>query len=106
MILSTIDRLFIGVNHEIVANDENPDRELCRFEFFELLLRISICKFKDTYICDTYHESFEKLIKEYVFRHSHKNQQSWQEFRENYLWTIEVNDLIEANLEGLRKVYE
>lgn len=29
----------------------------------------------------------------------------WQEFRDKHLWTVDVNDVLEANLEGLRKVY-
>jgi hypothetical protein len=44
--LSDIDRLFIATNVELVANDENPDKELCRFEFFEILLRIADFKYR------------------------------------------------------------
>ena len=39
--LSTIDRLFIATNVELEAIDENPDRALCRYEFFEILIRIA-----------------------------------------------------------------
>lgn len=30
---STIDRLFIATNFEVESLDDNPDRELCRYEF-------------------------------------------------------------------------
>ena len=30
----------------------------------------------------------------------------WQSFRQNLLWTIEVNDLFEANLKSLQKIYD
>lgn len=29
----------------------------------------------------------------------------WQEFRDSQLWTIDVNDVFEANLDNIRKIY-
>ena len=45
--LATIDRLFIAVNFEGVPGglDDNPDKELCRYEFFEILVRMAQAKF-------------------------------------------------------------
>merc|ERR1740117_171405 len=30
----------------------------------------------------------------------------WQEFRDELLWTLEVNDVLEANLKNLQKIYD
>lgn len=38
---STIDRLFIAANVELVDIEENPDRALCRYEMWEILVRIA-----------------------------------------------------------------
>lgn len=46
--IATIDRLFIASNYEVEKNDDNPDKELCRFEFMEILLRIANAKFRET----------------------------------------------------------
>ena len=53
VILSTIDRHFIATNVEIqpTPGEENPAKELVRFEFFEILLRIANTKFKESGIC-------------------------------------------------------
>jgi hypothetical protein len=67
VVLATIDRLFIATNVEIVANDENPDKELCRFEVFEILLRMANAKFREVGIVPTHSEALEKLLKENVF---------------------------------------
>jgi len=64
--LSTIDRLFIATNVEIIANDENPDKELCRFELFEILLRLANVKYRESGMCFTYNEALERIIKENV----------------------------------------
>ena len=51
--VSDIDRLFVAVNFEEVQGDkqaeldDNPDKELCRYEFFEILVRMAKCKFID-----------------------------------------------------------
>jgi hypothetical protein len=101
--LSTIDRLFIATNVEIIANDENPDKELCRFEFFEILLRLGNVKYREIGISNSYHQALEKIIKENVL--ANYKPYPWQEFRDRELWCVEVNDVFEANMEGLKKLY-
>ena len=45
----------------------------------------------------------EKLITECIIPGF--SPEPWQEFRDKELWTIDVNDLLEANLENLTKIY-
>ena len=45
MNLSTLDRIFIVTNVETEGVKENPDRALCRYEFWEVLVRIAAHKF-------------------------------------------------------------
>ena len=42
-------------------------------------------------------ESCEMLIQEYLIPNSNEKMQ-WQEFRDSELWTLEIDDLIKANL--------
>ncbi len=46
--MTTIDRVFIATNVELVEQEDNPDRDLCRFEFFEILCRLGAAKYKDS----------------------------------------------------------
>ncbi len=48
-------------------------------------------------------ESFEFIIENNIKIAS--NHIEWQEFREKYLYNIEVNDVFQANLEILKKIY-
>ncbi len=43
---SMVDRAFIAVNFEVDDIDDNPNRELCRYEFMEILVRIADAKYK------------------------------------------------------------
>eukprot|EP00347_Sterkiella_histriomuscorum_P002614 403367462 len=103
ILLSTIDRIFIATNVELEKNDDNPDKALQRYEFYEILVRIAQSKFKDPGICPTYAEGLNKLLNEHIFPYSKPD--PWQEFRDEELWTMDVNDVMEANLEGIKKVY-
>ena len=47
---------------------ENPDGALQRFEFIEILFRIAAAKFKDTKKVSTFHEAFEKLLHDHLFK--------------------------------------
>ena len=49
--ISDIDRLFYAVNFEEVQGEQgdledNPDKELCRYEFFEIIVRMAKLKFE------------------------------------------------------------
>ncbi len=78
--LSDIDRLFIAANVEIIKNSENPDNQLCRFEVIEIFLRLASLKYKETGICATYSEAFEKILNEKIF--PNYQPYPWQEFRD------------------------
>ena len=80
VVLSTIDRLFIATNVELEQVSENPDKALCRYEFFEILVRVANAKFKETGIVNTHSEALNKLLQENVFPNAKTF--PWQEFRD------------------------
>lgn len=43
VIIATIDRIFIAtnVNVEMEKSADNPDKALCRYEFYEILVRVA-----------------------------------------------------------------
>jgi hypothetical protein len=41
VVLATIDRIFIATNVELEKMENNPDKALCRFEFYEILVRLA-----------------------------------------------------------------
>ena len=44
--ISKLDMAFIATNVELVDISENPDRDLCRYEYYEVLLRVANDKFR------------------------------------------------------------
>ena len=101
--MDVIDRAFIATNFEIEDMDDNPDGSLQRFEFIEILFRIADVKFKANGKVSTYHEAFERLLHEFVFKNWIP--EPWQEFRENELWKLDPHDTMEVNQINLLKIY-
>ena len=101
--MSVIDRLFIATNVELFDMAENADRALCRFEFYEIIVRIAQSKFVDLGYSSSISEATETFIENYIlrFKIDRMEGQSW---RESQLWTIEVDAFYKANLRTMSKV--
>lgn len=97
MTVAAVDRLFIVTNFEIVDNSDNPDRALCRYELLEILVRIANLKYRESGVVTTYAEALEKLLITNIFN-KYDIPFTWQKFRETEVWTLDVNDILEANL--------
>ena len=80
---------------------------MVRFKFLELLVRVAESKYKDTMnknSAEYYAALFEKLMKEVILEHApYEPMQNW---RENELWTLEVNDVMKVNLDGIHQLYK
>ncbi len=67
-------------------------------------MRIAIEKYKKTGECKTASEAFESLLQQNIqIISQHKE---WQYFRETYIWTLEVNDVLHYNLDLIKKVFD
>lgn len=91
---SAIDRCFIAVNVDFDDLDDNPQQELCRYEFFEIIVRMAMFKYQDLKM--TVAEMTAKLIQEHIFKYSDPSQAV--KFRREKLYNSEVNSVLEANL--------
>lgn len=78
---------------------------LCRFEFFEMFLRIGILKLMSFDKKLKYSTAFQRIIEDYVIPFSYKFTYQCHLFREQELWTIAVSDILEANQVGLDKLF-
>lgn len=75
--LSDIDQIFIATNFEVEDQEDNDDKNLVRYEFLEILVRIARKKFVDTKVCSSYSEATRKIISEYVLPNNPETL-SWQ----------------------------
>ena len=103
--IACIDRTFIATNFRDKDQDKdagNPDKALTRFEFLEILCRLGKEKYMP-HTETTIAGCLTRLLDECVFANDHREQ--WQEFRDEQLWTLEVDDLLRTNEDNLKFVY-
>jgi hypothetical protein len=62
--MQDIDRIFIATNFEEEEQEGNDDRSLCRFEFFEIIVRMAKQKYCDNLGVPSMKTAVEELLKE------------------------------------------
>lgn len=105
MTTQDVDRTFIAVNFEEVDLDNNDDKSLCRYEFLEIIARLAKIKYFEKGICHSVAASTEKMIQDSILPNT-TEKMPWQEFRDNELWTLEVDDLFKANKSGMDQLIQ
>lgn len=99
-----VDRIFVSVNYDTQYQDLNDVYTLCRYEFVEILPRLAYDKFYITGKVPTMHQALEKLVQEHILPNNHE-QISWQTFRSNHVWNLDVDDTLRPNLANLELLY-
>lgn len=98
---STVDQLFwaakVGSVHPAIQTT------LFRHEFFDVLVRVAIAKYRDTNLVPTLGEALEKLLKAMLAKFNPR--QEWHAFRTNQLWDDHIDRLYQANLHHLQRIY-
>ena len=103
--LSAVDRLFIATKSGGTQDLNNfPERDLSRFEFYEIIVRMAACKYKDSGRWKTYALAVKTLIEDDLM--TQFSIDKWEHWREKELWTLEINDILYANSEALKKIHK
>lgn len=102
--MAQIDAIFIATNFEEVDMVDNPDKYLCRYEFYEIIVRVAREKYLKSKVCRTLLEAVGKLLWENVFKYSDFAIPG-QKWREDFLWTRVNDDLFKANMDTLKLLF-
>ena len=95
---SNCDLLFVSCNTTNKGGIKQKTG-LLRCEFLEYIVRLANFKFIQTGTTATFLQAVKKVFDEFI--KPNIVLLPWQEFRDEELWTIEVNDVLDANLEGI-----
>ena len=84
---------------KLLRDREKPKELLCRKEFFEILLRLGPHEHPDNQEV----EAFDLILRQTILSHL-PPESSIQEFRDNELFTKQVNDILEENKQAILNV--
>ena len=98
MPLATIDRLFIATNANVSITSFGegfPERDLTRFEFYEIIVRLAAAKYKDPGFSPDYASALKKLLEDNIYPNLELKELA--PFRREDLWNLDVHDVVQAN---------
>lgn len=99
-----IDGYFIATNFEAIEQENNDDNALCRYEFLEILVRIAQGKYIVYGQEKDLGRALEKLLVEHIFPY-HEHLGSWELWRREELWCVDVQEYLLVNLRGIKDLY-
>lgn len=102
--LSALDRIIITTNVNAHNLKSSAERDLHRYEFLEIIVRLANAKFKETGQVKSTIEALEKLLKEFIYPNARKV--DGKSFRENHCYNEKTNEILKKNETLIRKVYD
>lgn len=73
------------------------DSNCLRFQFLELLVRMAISKYQESKRAQTPFDAVKMLLRKDILPNVDEIKEKWEGFRQKQLWTLEVNEMFEAN---------
>ena len=96
---SMVDTQYIAANNNTAPMPGLDPSLHVRYKFIEAIARVAQAKFTNQQRVGTTWEAVEKLFEDHLI--PKYPWEPWQEFRESYCYTLEVNDVLDANLDGI-----
>ena len=103
--LSTFDRTFILTNVNTHGLINSAERNLNRYEFFEIIARFAKIKYMESaIICRTLPEAIHKILADCVYPNASSS--NGLDFRQHQLYNVKVNEILRRNLPAIEKIYK
>lgn len=85
------DNLYIDVNQDSGADGKKQDKELCRYEFIEMIIRAAIIKYKFSGVYKRHREAITKFLEDHIFPTAKSSQYEYNGLRLEHIYTADVN---------------
>ena len=92
-------------------NDLDQKEQMCRYEFAEMLIRISVFRYKDRFmkgeepLATSFIEAINMLHSQVLKPFYEEVTNVWLNFRQGQLWTLDINNLYIQNMSNLHKLF-
>jgi len=102
--LAALDRLLITTNVSLHNYTSSAERDLQRYEFLEIIVRLANAKYKETHQANTTVAAIEKLLHENIFPNARRV--DGENFRKYHCYNVKTNEILKKNESLLKKVYD
>jgi hypothetical protein len=102
--LAALDRILITTNVALHGLISSAERDLNRYEFLEIIVRLANALYKESKVCESSPEAILKLLNENIFPNS--KEVNGEHFRRFQCYNVKVNELLKKNETVIKKIYD
>lgn len=102
--LANFDLLLVSTNVSIHKFKKSAERDVCRYELLEFLVRTSMYRYMDTKQHSDPSDAIEALLNEYIYPNARF--MNGGHFRKYYCYNLKTNELLEKNATQIQKLYD
>jgi hypothetical protein len=101
--LATVDINLAATNVSNNKYKNSSERELHRYEFIEVIVRLASSKFKEPKILTTYHDAVAEILEKHIFPNN--RQVGGVEWREEFLYNSKCDEFWFRNSEPTKRLF-
>ena len=102
--LAAVDRMFIATNTSNNKYKNSAERELHRYEFVEVIVRLSLVKYKEPKIHEKLHDATEQILIKDVLPNNPSV--DGYTFRKEHMYNLKCDEIFTKNDAVIRKLFE
>ena len=104
LLLANLDLLLVATNVSTHSYKNNAERDLQRYEFYEIIVRIANFRYKEKNIVKTTSQAIEKVLSTFIYPHARSVEPEF--FRKKHCYNVGTNEIMQQNESVLRKIYD
>ena len=101
--LAALDLLLVATCVSINEYVNSAEKDLQRYEFVEMIVRVGNQRYKDTGMVNTTCEGITRTLEELIYPNAHK--MDGDEFRRRYCYNVKTDILLKKNRAVIEKMY-
>ena len=101
---ASFDLIYVATCVSNHSYSSSAERDLQRYELFEIIVRIANHRYKERGKVKTCSEGIEKTLKELIYPHT--KTMDGEYFRKKFCYNVKVNEVLEKNESQLKKIYD
>ncbi len=102
--LAALDRILITTNVALHGLISSAERDLNRYEFLEIIVRLATALYRESKVCDSIPAAIIKLLTVNIYPNS--KEVNGEHFRRFHCYNVKVNEILKKNEGVIKKIYD
>ena len=82
----------------------SAEKDLQRYEFLEMIVRVANFRYKELGLVDNTVDGIQRVLEELIYPNAHK--MDGDDFRRRWCYNVKTNEILKRNESVIRKIYD